>query len=625
MSKKQFKSFVRIGSGITGLALLFVVIAAVVIIASNLRLRFDMTGDKLYSLSHGSRKVLGQLEDELTLKFFFSESSPEMPMGMKTYARQVQDLLKEYEIEGKGRVRLEFHDPKPDSDAEEWAHRYGIAPQRATPFGSPIYFGLVGVGGKVEGVIPSFMPRNESTLEYDITRLVTQVAWPEKPVLGVMSTLPVLGTPPNPMMRTRPRDMGWAAFRELRDNYTLRKVEADAVEIEGDVKTLIVVHPKNFSDETLFAIDQFVLRGGRLVVLADPFCFSDFIFNMAQNQMTAPPVSPPGPSTLGPLFDAWGVSFDVGKVVADISASTALNTADGRTEHNPAVLSLDAKSMAKDDLLTAQLTQVLFPFSGEIVDMEAEGVTLTPLITSSEDNSCLVDAMSLQMGADGLRGQLVPDGKGRVLAARLQGVFKTAFPDGLPGADTNAVPPALASGSGTVVIFGDADFIYDDFSVRIVDTFFGPVRQPLNENLSLFANVVEQLAGREELIGVRSRGAFQRPFTKVDDLETKALKRWQAEEERLEEALMETQRRLEALEQGKTGSERLILSPEQQAELDQFREKQVKTRRQLKDVRKNLTRDIENLGLRIKTINILLVPMCVAAFGIVRGLVKRRH
>ena len=419
--------------------------------------------------------------------------------------------------------------------------------------------------------------------------------------------------------------MGWAAFRELRDNYTLRKVEADAVEIEGDVKTLIVVHPKNFSDETLFAIDQFVLRGGRLVVLADPFCFSDFIFNMAQNQMTAPPVSPPGPSTLGPLFDAWGVSFDVGKVVADISASTALNTADGRTEHNPAVLSLDAKSMAKDDLLTAQLTQVLFPFSGEIVDMKAEGVTLTPLITSSEDNSCLVDAMSLQMGADGLRGQLVPDGKGRVLAARLQGVFKTAFPDGLPGADTNAVPPALASGPGTVVIFGDADFIYDDFSVRIVDTFFGPVRQPLNENLSLFANVVEQLAGREELIGVRSRGAFQRPFTKVDDLETKALKRWQAEEERLEEALMETQRRLEALEQGKTGSERLILSPEQQAELDQFREKQVKTRRQLKDVRKNLTRDIENLGLRIKTINILLVPMCVAAFGIVRGLVKRRH
>jgi ABC-type uncharacterized transport system involved in gliding motility auxiliary subunit len=610
-------------TGILGLAVLLVIIGAANLIISNLRLRVDLTAEKLYTLSGGSKQVLGKLANDVTLKFYFSASSPEMPMGLKTYASQVQNLLKEYEIAGKGRVTLEAYDPKPDSDAEEWAQRYGIEPQQINPFGQPVYFGLVAVSGESEQVIPGLNPRTEATLEYDITRLVTRVAWPEKPVLGVLSSLSVLGAPPNPMMmRRQQQDQGWAAFRELRKDYVVREVQAEVEEIDGDIKTLIVLHPKDLSDQTLFAIDQFVLRGGRLIACVDPFSIADFEANQQQNPMMMQMGGgAAGPSTLGKLFDAWGVTFDTSKIVADLSAATKLNGGNGRVEDNPTFLSLGVGNMAKGDLLTAQLSQVMLPFSGAFSADTPKELTFTPLITTSKDNACLVDQMNVQFGMSAMRAQLKPDGVQRVLAARLHGAFKTAFPDGV---GTNASPNRLASGTGTVMLFGDTDFLNDRFCVQVMQTFFGNIAQPINDNLTLFGNTVEQFAGREELIGVRSRGQFNRPFAKVDQLEAKAMKQWQAEEERLEAALQDTQQRLAELQQKKTGNERMILSKEQQTTMEQFRKQQVETRKQLKDVRKNLNREIESLGLRLKLVNIALIPLVVIGFGIARGAKRRK-
>jgi len=577
--------------------------------------------------------VLGKLENDVTLKFYFSSSSAEMPMGLKTYANQVQDLLKEYELAGKGRVALEAYDPKPDSDSEEWAQRYGIEPQQTNPFGQPVYFGLVAVCGETEAVIPGFNPRTEATLEYDITRLITRVAWPEKPVIGVLSSLSVLGAPQNPMMmmRRQQQDQGWAAFRELRKDYTVREIQADVETIDADVKALIVVHPKNLEDKALFAIDQFVLRGGRLIVCVDPFNIADFEANQQQNPMMMQMGGgQAGPSTLGKLFDAWGVTFDTAKIVADLSAATKLNSGNGRVEDNPAFLSLGTANMAKDDLLTAQLSQVMLPFAGALSANTPKEITFTPLITTSTDNACLVDQMNAQFGMSAMRAQLKPDGAQRTLAARLQGTFKTAFPDGLStngtaAAATNAAPAHLTSGTSTVMIFGDADFLNDRFCVQVMNSLFGQIAQPINDNLTLFGNTVEQFAGREELIGVRSRGQFNRPFVKVDQLEVKAMKQWQAEEERLEAALQETQQRLADLQQKKSGNERLILSKEQQAELEQFRKTQAETRKQLKEVRKNLNKDIERLGLSLKVVNIALLPLLVIGFGLFRGLRRRKR
>jgi len=268
----------------------------------------------------------------------------------------------------------------------------------------------------------------------------------------------------------------------------------------------------------------------------------------------------------------------------------------------------------------------MLPFSGSFEFAANKEITFTPLLRSSKDNSCLVDQMNAQFGMGAMRAQLKPDGIQRTLAARLQGTFKSAFPNGLvEEGSTNAPLKGLTTGKGNVMLFADADFINDQFCVQVMQSLFGNVAQPINDNMTLFGNAVEQFAGRQELIGVRSRGNFNRPFTKVDRLEATAMKKWQAEEETLQQRLQQTQQRLNELQQQKKGTERMILSREQQAEIEQFRKTQADTRKQLKNVRKSLNHDIEQLGLQLKVMNIALVPMFVIGFGIWRGLQRRKQ
>lgn len=618
-------------NGIIGLAIVAAIVGAANLILSSLPLRVDMTGERLYTLSDGSKAVLGKLETDVTLKFYFSSSSAEMPMQMKTYAQQVQNLLKEYERAGKGRLVLEAYDPKPDSDAEEWAQRYGIEPQNVNPFGQPVYFGLVAVCGDREETLARFSRRTESTLEYDVTRLVTRVAWPERPVVGVMTSLSdVLGQPMNnPMMMQRQRQpQGWASFMELKKDYDVREVPVDAEKIDDDVKTLVVLHAKNLSEKALFAIDQFVIRGGRLIACVDPFSAMDMLSQrQQQNPMMMQMGGQDGPSTLGRLFDAWGVSFDTSKIVADLASSTKLNVGNDRAEENPTFLSLSAKNVDKKDILVSGLTQVMLPFAGAFSFGGKDGLKFEPLITSSEKDSCMVDRSGVQFGMGAMRKELKPDGAARVLAARLSGKFKTAFPKGpdFVEGSTNAVPKVVAEGQGSVVLFGDSDFLADQFCVQVMNTLFGPIAQPINDNLVLFSNVIEQYAGREELIGIRSRGLSNRPFEKVDALEAKAMAKWQAREEEFQSQLEQTQQRLSALQKQKTGGNRLLLSKEQEEEIAKLRKAQADTRRQLKNVRKELTGDIDRLGLTLKVVNVCLVPLLVALVGIVHGVRRRRR
>lgn len=625
--------FSKISSGAVGLALTLVCIGAVTMIFKNLRVRADMTAERLYTLTQGSRDILKQLDKTVVLKFYFSSSSAEMPQALKTYASEVQDFLKEYELAGKGHVRLESYDPQPDSDAEEGAQRYGIQPQQTSMFGAPVYFGLAAVCGEQQQVIPGFDQRAEGTLEYDITRLITRVAWPEKPVVGVMSSLDVLGQPMNPMMMQmgqRP-PQGWILFRELKKDYDVREVKTDVDKIDEDIKALIVVHPKNLSDKALFAIDQFVLRGGRLIACVDPFSIADMMSSRQNQQMMMMGGPQGGPSTLGKLFTAWGVTFDETKIVADLSLATKLNNGAGGVEENPAFLSLTKKNMAKEDLLVSQLSSVMFPFAGAISGKTTDDLKFTPVVVTSQDKACLVDQMSVQMGRSAMRSQMNPDGVERVLAARLEGTFPTAFPNGYTEDTTNKTESAtntvasLKSGKSTVILFGDSDFLADDFCVREQRTLFGNILQPMNDNLSLFSSTVEQFAGRAELIGIRSRGFFNRPFEKVDALEVKAMEKWQQKENELEAKLTATREKLQALQKQKTGNERFILSKEQQAEVDHFRKEQRETQRALKNVRKNLNADIDRLGTLLKCVNIGAVPLLVICFGIFRGICRRKR
>ena len=613
-----------VAGGAAALAAALAIAVSSVAILSSLPLRADLTAEGLYTLSRGSRAVLGKLDSDVVLKYYVSSSSPEMPTDMKTYARQVRNLLREYERAGGGRLSLEIYDPKPDSDAEEWAQRYGVEPQTVSPFGSPVYFGLVAVCGDREETLGAFSRRTETTLEYDLTRLVTRVAWPERPVVGVMTSLDgVLGSSdPMAMMQRRRAPRGWAAFAELAKDYDVRPVAPDAESIDPEVKTLVVLHARDLPDTTLYAIDQFVLGGGRLIACVDPLSVKELLASRETRPFGQAPDG--GPSTLGALFGAWGVEYDSGSLVCDLAASTRLDDGTGGADENPAFLSIGEENFDKGDPLVSGLSRVMLPFAGSFsFSGKVPGLAFSPVITTSAEHSSDADRAAAVYDMAGIRRGLKPDGRGRVVAARLSGEFPTAFPQGPTG--TNALDGALSSGKGDVLLVGDSDFVADEFCVRLLQTPFGAMIQPINDNLSFFSNLIEQFAGREELIGIRTRGASDRPFTKVDALETRALARWQAKEDELQKALEDTQRRLSELQSQKSGGQdRLLLSPEQQEEIARFRKTQADTRRQLKNVRKELTADIDALGLRLKCINIALVPALVVLFGIARALRRRR-
>ena len=631
-------------SGLAALAILGAIVVAVCATLSNLPLRADFTAEKLYTLSKGSKAVLAQLDKDVTLKYYVSSSAAEMPTAYKTYANEVENLLKEYERAAHGNLVLEKYDPKPDSDAEEWAQRYGVEPQTVTPFGSSIYFGVVAVAGDREETLGALTPKTQATLEYDLTRLVTRVAWPERPVVGVMTSLEgVTGSAMNPMMmRQRRGEMqGWAAFTELAKDYEVRDIEPDATNIASDVKTLVLLHAANLSTNTLFAIDQFVCRGGKLVACVDPMSFKDVVAREQGGMGMS--FGGDAPSTLGPLFDAWGVRFEDAKLTTDLAAATRLSAGQGGVQEEPAFLTLKKENMAKDDLLVSDLSQVMFPFAGsfEFARKDGSDLVFTPVITTSAEHSGEVDRFSVMFGGSAKSAK--PDGKARVVAARLAGTFRTAFPEGIEvrGEDgekvrgeegektsgeegeTNKVEvvkvmPETKEGKSNVILFADSDFLADDFCVRLLRTPFGNIAQPLNDNLALFSNVIEQFAGREELIGIRTRGASDRPFDVVDRLEANAMAQWQQKEAAFQEELQRTQQRLQVLQSEKQGGERFILSKEQQSEIAKLRKAQADTRRQLKNVRKELTADIDSLGTRIKVVNIALIPLIVAAFGIIR-------
>jgi len=640
MKSTGSQSLLKASGGLAGCLILLGALIALNIIAGNLRLRLDLTQEKLYTLSDGTRKVLRSLEQPVTLKLFFNSSSAEVPVYLKNYARQVTDVLKEYRVAAKGNVALETYDPKPDSDEEDWARRYGITGRQTGMFEPPIYFGLVAVCGNQEAAIPVLDPSTEELLEYNVTRLVHRVTHPEKPVIGVLSSLPVLGMaaprypmPGQPPPQNRPP---WLSFRELRDDYELRTISPETGEIDPDLDTLVLVHPKQLSDDTLYAIDQFVLRGGRLLAFLDPMSAAD--------QESSPQAGfrmPQTASNLEPLLKAWGVGYDPAEVVVDERAITRITMPNRRVEDSPVFLTLRRDSINKDDVLTAKLESITTPFAGALKDETSQDLTFTPLVSSS-DGAVMMNAFSAQFGREALRDIDKQARATRVIAARLAGKFKTAFPDGPPKEEDTDVekdeekkdeakdeepeedkPAGFTEGTSSVIVVADVDMLYDRFCVQQLDFFGTAVHTPMNDNLNFLANAIEQMAGGAALSSVRSRGRFGRPFDRVLALEQKARDEWQARENDLTKRLQETRSKLRELQGQKAQHQRFILIREQKEAIEQFQADERRMGKELKEVRKNLRRDIERLGMRVKVINIALMPVIVGLVGI--GFAVRRR
>ncbi|MGE4490225.1 MAG: Gldg family protein, partial [Kiritimatiellales bacterium] len=609
--------------GAAGVLLLLGILIALNAVLGPVRLRKDVTQDKLYTLSDGTRTLLGDLDRDVTLKFYFSKSNDRLPIPLKNFASRVRDLLAEYESRSGGHLYVEEFDPKPDSDEEEWAQRYGLQGQALDMFGAggDLYFGIVAVSGNREAAIPMLTPDTEPRLEYMLTRMISEVSRDKAAKIGLMSALEVQGGySGNPYMGGG-QQQGWTVISEIERQADVQNLGMDVESIPDDIDTLLVIHPAGISDQALYAIDQFVLRGGRLLAFVDPMCITaQQNANPQMMQMGMPP--PQTESDLDQLIQAWGLKMQSGQLAADESAATLLNAGGGRAQRNPAWLSLRGPHINHDEVATSSLNDLMLPFAASFQGEPMEGLNMTVLLHTEDDGFSVstAEAQSGSIKIPALKQQLA-------LAVRLQGNFKSAFPNGRPvdeaaTNETASVEQGLTESAkpGTVILVGDVDMLADSFAMQTMNFFGQQIHQPRNDNLSFAINLTEQLSGSEALIGLRSRGSFDRPIDRVLDLEKQAQMKWQAKEQQLNDKLQQTQSRLSALQQTKDDGQQMILTPEQQAEIKQFREQVFQTQQELKEVRKNLRSDIEQLGARLKVINIAGVALLVALFGIVRGI-----
>ena len=625
--KKQGFGFGKSLYSAGGAALVLLILIFINAIVSQANLRWDATEDNLYSLSEGTREILSDMEQDVTIKVFYSEDNVNVPVHIKTYARRMLDFLSEYEYYSDGRVRVETYNPEPDSEAEDWARKYGIKPINI-PAGDRLYFGLVAVAADQEEVIPSLDPTREAHLEYDITRLVSRLQSPTKPRIGIISDLPVFGSPPMGMMQQQGREP-WLYVEELRKSFDVEQIGGAGDPLSPDDYDLVILHyAKNAAPALLYAVDQYVLAGGDLVVFADPFSVSDSAPGQPGQVQSAIPAT---------LLPAWGVAMEENKVVVDFDYATRLRNQQNQVENNPVWLSVGPEGFNSDEIITAELESMLLPAAGAITQLEDAACDYEPLIRSSK-NSALTESFRAQFDARGLRQDFNPTVDQYDLAVRIQGTFKTAFPDGKPAGDEPGTEGASdddaeTAGEGlkegaeraTIILVADADLLFDNFYVNQQNLFGFQIAQVFNDNLNFLLNAAEMLTGSESLISIRSRGKFERPFTRVEELEKKARSRWLAREQELVRKVEETNRKLRQLEGQKDPSQEFIVSEKQEAEIEKFQEEKRRIQQELKRVRRNLRADIEALGTKLKFVNIFLVPLLVSFAGLGYALYRRKQ
>lgn len=618
-NKRIGKTVFSAGSAV----LVLVIVVLLNILLSHTTLRWDASEGHLYSLSAGTRKILGNLNQDVTIKVFYSKHVPNIPSHIKHFSQRVIDFLSEYEHYGKGRIKVEVYDPKPDSEEEEWAIKYGMKSIRL-PSGEPVYLGLVALSADQEAAIPFIDPTQETRLEYDLTRLIARVQTAKRLKIAIFSGLPVFGSGMNMAMGAPRQNMEpWFFIQELEKTYDLIQVQPNAERIDPSADLLILFHPKNMSDQLAFAVDQYVLGGGNAIVFADPLSLMD------DPRMGA------GGSIPEKLLAAWGIRIPPGKAVADYDYATRLRNRDNQIETNPMWLSVGADAFNQKDVITANLESMLMPVAGAIEILPDTTLTVEPLVTTSPNNQ-LVDAQAHNQDVEALRRDFKPSGTVRNLAVRISGTFKTAFPDGKPqpAAGKDATPPADDGAAGkvlttgtkkaTVVVVADSDLLYDGYYLSKQNFLGFDITNVFNDNLNFLLNASEMLTGNPALINIRSRGTFERPFTRVQELERKAQARWLDQEQALVRKVDETNEKLRMLEQRKDGSQHAILSKEQEQEIARFQEEKLRINKQLKVVRRNLRADIERLGMTVKFINIFLIPLLIGIGGIIFAIVRRR-
>ena len=639
----------------TGVVLALVLLFAVNILASRTlgSVRADLTGNRLFTLSEGTRNILASLEEPVTLRFYLSQRELARVPGIGGYADRVRTLLDEYERLADGKLTLYVIDPEPFSEEEDRAVGYGL---RGVPLGldeGSFYFGLAGTNSvDDEEVIPFFAAEREQSLEYDVTKLVYNLTSPEQKVVGLLSSLPLEGQGP-PMQAAALGGMGappWMVVEQMRQLFEVRSLPPGLDEIPDDVDVLMLAHPQTLPAGTLYAVDQYVLRGGRVVAFIDPY-------SETQQEGMAGGFMPPAGSRrseIDELLAAWGVVLGE-DVVADLDLALKVRMDQGGrvlTFDYPVWMNVLPDTFDADDVVTGNLGNLGFGTPGYLEPAEEAATVFTPLVSTTPRAAQFTTGQIAAVTTDprDLLDTYTPQDRPYTLAARISGKVRTAFPDGRPppestdeagGEEGNgSAGAAEESGAGgepkaehlsesaedaQIILVADADMLADRFWV-VVEEFLGNrIALPSAANGTFVINALDNLTGSGDLISVRNRGTFTRPFTRIVALRQQAERAFRVKEQELIAQLEETERRLVELEESNQGNDSLILTDAQRDELVRFRQERVRIRKELREVRRQLRADIEALESWLKFANIGLVPILIGLGGLAAGLAQLRR
>jgi ABC-type uncharacterized transport system involved in gliding motility auxiliary subunit len=620
----------RVGLGVGGLIALAVLFLAVVMLSNvGLRgMRLDLTQNKLYTLSPGTQQVLKELKEPVNLYFYFSRdaAAKQAPLVMP-YAARVREFLEEIAARAGGKVHLQVIDPQPFSDDEDRAAEFGLTPVPAGS-GDSLYFGLAGTNSTDgRSSIPSFQPDREQFLEYDVAKLIQDLGTPKKPVVALMTSIGLQGQF-NPL--TGQMGDPWPIYNQIQQLFTLRTLTLDVDHIDKDVDVLMVVHPKQLPAKTLYAIDQFVMRGGRLLLLIDPNAGADISGQDPSNPLAAAMAD--HSSDLQPLLSTWGVDYDKTKVIGDLGLGLEVRTnAQSPPTRHIGILGLRHENMDSKDVVTTSLEAINLATVGSIAPHAGAKTTFEPLLMSST-SAAPIPAQRFNGLTDPqtLRDGFKSTGVRYAIAARITGPVESAYPNG-PPADQKppAGPPvahlAKSTTPANIVVIADTDFLMDYLWVQTRELFGQRVSQAFASNGDFIANILDNLSGSSALISVRGRASFSRPFERVEALKHQADDRLRSKALELQSELQQTEAKLTELQSKRNDQTSIMLSPEQEAELKNFTAQKTRVRKELRETERGLDVDINRLNSRLKIINIAIPPLIVAVAGFFVLSMRRRR
>ncbi|MFO7276004.1 MAG: Gldg family protein [Pseudomonadota bacterium] len=590
--------------------------------------RIDLTENRLYTIAPGTERILESLREPINLYFFFTPRATDQYPSLRTYGTRVQEFLEELAARSDGKLRLNVIDPQPFSEEEDRAAELGVRPVPIGSTGTQLYFGLAGTNSTDgRAAIEFFDPAKEEFLEYDVAKLIYQLANPKKPVVGLLSGLQITaGFDPMSGQMREP----WIVAAQAQQLFTVRQLDARTLKrVDPEIDVLMLVHPKDLPPAAQFAIDQFALRGGRILAFVDPIAEADTSGADPGNPLSA--MFADKSSKPGKLFETWGIEFDPKSVVADAQYGLTVSmSASSPPVRHLGILGLDAASLDQSDVVTSGLSNVNLATAGYLRPKKDAGIEFTPLLQSSTQAAILpADRFTMLSDPSTLRDGFQPTGERYTIAARVTGKVKTAFPDGPPeGVElpegekplTESVEPL------NLIVFADTDVLADYLWVRHSSFFGQRVAHAWASNGDLVLNALDNLAGSTDLISVRGRATFTRPFERVEALRRNAEARFRAKEKELEEELRATEEKLTQLESQRSSDQgALILTAEQQKEIERFQQEKLRIRKELRDVRLGLDQDIRRLGNTLKATNIVVVPAVYALVALGIGFWRRRR